>query len=86
MRHPDDAADLVADTFLVAWRRRTEVPPGGDARLWLFPQPPAGRCPQGWPGWCWPTTTAASSAGCGWASGCGASTGSTRSPPTRPTS
>ncbi|GAB3285769.1 RNA polymerase sigma factor [Kineosporia babensis] len=33
---PDDAADLVAETFLVAWRRRAEIPPGGEARLWLF--------------------------------------------------
>ncbi|MCE0538097.1 sigma-70 family RNA polymerase sigma factor [Kineosporia rhizophila] len=33
---PDDAADLVAETFLVAWRRREELPPGPQARLWLF--------------------------------------------------
>lgn len=33
---PEDAADLVAETFLVAWRRRTEMPPGEHARLWLY--------------------------------------------------
>ncbi|SEG93070.1 RNA polymerase sigma-70 factor, ECF subfamily [Nonomuraea solani] len=33
---PDDAADVVAETFLVAWRRVTEVPEGDEARLWLF--------------------------------------------------
>jgi RNA polymerase sigma-70 factor (ECF subfamily) len=31
-----DAADVVADTFLVAWRRLEEVPPAGEARLWLY--------------------------------------------------
>ncbi|MBS1879578.1 MAG: sigma-70 family RNA polymerase sigma factor [Actinobacteria bacterium] len=33
---PEDAADVVADTFLVAWRRLGEVPDGAGARLWLF--------------------------------------------------
>jgi RNA polymerase sigma-70 factor (ECF subfamily) len=33
---PEDAADLAADTFLVAWRRLDAVPPGGRSRLWLF--------------------------------------------------
>lgn len=32
----EDAADLVAETFLVAWRRLDEAPRGGDARLWLY--------------------------------------------------
>lgn len=32
----DDAADLVAETFLVAWRRRAEMPPGVEGRLWLY--------------------------------------------------
>jgi RNA polymerase sigma-70 factor, ECF subfamily len=32
----DDADDLVAETFAVAWRRRFDIPPGDDARLWLF--------------------------------------------------
>jgi len=32
----DDAADVLAETFLTAWRRLDEVPPGGDARLWLY--------------------------------------------------
>ena len=33
---PADAADVVAETFVVAWRRLDEIPPGGEARLWLF--------------------------------------------------
>ncbi|HEX5712237.1 MAG TPA: RNA polymerase sigma factor [Solirubrobacterales bacterium] len=33
---PQDAADVVAETFLVAWRRLGEVPIGGEARLWLY--------------------------------------------------
>lgn len=32
----EDAADIVAETFSVAWRRFGEVPPGGEARLWLY--------------------------------------------------
>ncbi|MBE1484606.1 RNA polymerase sigma-70 factor (ECF subfamily) [Plantactinospora soyae] len=32
---PQDAADVVADTFLVAWRRIDEIPPDR-ARPWLF--------------------------------------------------
>jgi RNA polymerase sigma-70 factor (ECF subfamily) len=31
-----DAADVVADTFLVAWRRLGDVPRGEGARLWLY--------------------------------------------------
>jgi RNA polymerase sigma factor (sigma-70 family) len=33
---PADAADVAAETFLVAWRRIDDVPTGPDARLWLF--------------------------------------------------
>src|ERR1700742_981233 len=33
---PDDAADVVAETFLVAWRRFAEVPTGDGALLWLY--------------------------------------------------
>jgi RNA polymerase sigma-70 factor (ECF subfamily) len=33
---PEDAADVVAETFLVAWRRAVDVPPGEQARLWLY--------------------------------------------------
>jgi RNA polymerase sigma-70 factor (ECF subfamily) len=33
---PEDAADVVAETFLVAWRRLDEVPREARARLWLF--------------------------------------------------
>jgi RNA polymerase sigma factor (sigma-70 family) len=32
----DDAADVVAETFLVAWRRLDELPAGEEARLWLY--------------------------------------------------
>ena len=31
-----DAEDVVADTFLVAWRRIDAVPVGDQARLWLY--------------------------------------------------
>jgi RNA polymerase sigma factor (sigma-70 family) len=33
---PEDAADVVAETFLVAWRRLDGVPPDDEARLWLY--------------------------------------------------
>lgn len=33
---PEDAADVAAETFLVAWRRLEDVPPGEQARLWLY--------------------------------------------------
>jgi RNA polymerase sigma-70 factor (ECF subfamily) len=33
---PEDAADVVAETFLVAWRRLGEVPVDDGARLWLY--------------------------------------------------
>lgn len=32
----EDAADLVAEVFLVAWRRFAQLPEGEGARLWLF--------------------------------------------------
>jgi RNA polymerase sigma factor (sigma-70 family) len=32
----EDAADVVAETFLVAWRRLDTVPAGPEARLWLY--------------------------------------------------
>ena len=32
----EDAADVVAETFAVAWRRIDEVPSGAQARLWLY--------------------------------------------------
>ena len=32
----EDAADVVAETFGVAWRRIDEVPAGVEGRLWLF--------------------------------------------------
>ena len=35
--HPDHADDVVADAFLVVWRRLDEVPPlHDDARAWVF--------------------------------------------------
>ncbi|GAA0283728.1 sigma-70 family RNA polymerase sigma factor [Actinomadura nitritigenes] len=33
---PQDAADVLAETFLVAWRRLDDVPRGEAARLWLY--------------------------------------------------
>ena len=33
---PEDAADVVAETFLVAWRRARDIPARDEARLWLF--------------------------------------------------
>lgn len=33
---PEDASDIVSETFLVAWRRLDDVPPGDEARLWLY--------------------------------------------------
>jgi RNA polymerase sigma-70 factor (ECF subfamily) len=33
---PEDAADVVTETFLVAWRRLGDVPLGDEARLWLY--------------------------------------------------
>jgi RNA polymerase sigma-70 factor (ECF subfamily) len=33
---PEDAADVVAETFLIAWRRRGELPAEGETRLWLY--------------------------------------------------
>jgi RNA polymerase sigma-70 factor (ECF subfamily) len=32
----EDAADVVADTFLVAWRRRGELPPDEEVLPWLY--------------------------------------------------
>ena len=33
---PEDAADVTADTFLVAWRRLAHVPAGPETRPWLY--------------------------------------------------
>ncbi|SBT45894.1 RNA polymerase sigma-70 factor, ECF subfamily [Micromonospora narathiwatensis] len=33
---PEDAADVVAETFLVAWRRGHEMPSDAEVRLWLY--------------------------------------------------
>lgn len=33
---PEDAADVAADTFVVAWRRLAHVPTGEGARPWLY--------------------------------------------------
>ena len=32
----EDAADVVSETFLVAWRRLPDVPDGAEGRLWLY--------------------------------------------------
>lgn len=33
---PEDAADCLAETYLVAWRKRNRIPAGAEPRLWLF--------------------------------------------------
>jgi RNA polymerase sigma-70 factor, ECF subfamily len=35
-RSAQDAADVVAETFLTAWRRLGDVPDGAESRLWLY--------------------------------------------------
>jgi RNA polymerase sigma factor (sigma-70 family) len=34
--HPEDAADVLSEVLLIAWRRLDDVPRGPEARLWLF--------------------------------------------------
>lgn len=34
--NPEDAADLLGETYAIAWRRLDAVPDGDGARLWLF--------------------------------------------------
>jgi RNA polymerase sigma factor (sigma-70 family) len=36
VEQPEDASDIVAETFLVAWRRGADLPPGDEATLWLY--------------------------------------------------
>ncbi|MCW3844863.1 RNA polymerase sigma factor [Micromonospora yasonensis] len=36
VEQPDDAADVVAETFLVAWRRSADLPSDDEVRLWLY--------------------------------------------------
>jgi RNA polymerase sigma factor (sigma-70 family) len=36
VRRAEDAADVVSETFLIAWRKLDSLPPGDEARLWLF--------------------------------------------------
>lgn len=33
---PEDAADVVADTMMVAWRRLDDVPADAETKLWLY--------------------------------------------------
>ncbi|MCG5217606.1 RNA polymerase sigma factor [Streptosporangium sp. KLBMP 9127] len=33
---PEDAADVVAETYAIAWRRVADLPGGDEARLWLY--------------------------------------------------
>jgi RNA polymerase sigma-70 factor (ECF subfamily) len=33
---PEDAADLLAETYLIAWRKLDAIPTGERARLWVF--------------------------------------------------
>ena len=35
-RSPEDAADVLAETYLIAWRKLDAIPQGEEARLWLF--------------------------------------------------
>ena len=35
-RSSEDAADVLSETFLIAWRTLDSLPPGDEARLWLF--------------------------------------------------
>ena len=60
---PEDAGDVTADTFLVAWRRLAHAPQG----------PSCARGCTASPGGCWPTTAAASGAAAPSATGCAAS-------------
>jgi RNA polymerase sigma-70 factor, ECF subfamily len=32
----EDAADVLSETYLIAWRKLEKIPPGDNARLWLF--------------------------------------------------
>jgi RNA polymerase sigma-70 factor, ECF subfamily len=32
----EEAADLLAETYMIAWRKLDSIPPGERARLWLF--------------------------------------------------
>ncbi len=32
----EDAADVLSETYLIAWRKLEKIPPGDSARLWLF--------------------------------------------------
>jgi RNA polymerase sigma factor (sigma-70 family) len=34
--NPEDAADVMAETFMTSWRRLNEVPTGQEARPWLY--------------------------------------------------
>jgi RNA polymerase sigma-70 factor (ECF subfamily) len=33
---PEDAADVLSEVYLIAWRKLEKIPPGERARLWLF--------------------------------------------------
>jgi RNA polymerase sigma-70 factor (ECF subfamily) len=33
---PEDAADVISETYLIAWRKLNRIPAGHQARLWLF--------------------------------------------------
>jgi RNA polymerase sigma-70 factor (ECF subfamily) len=35
-RSPEEAADVLSETFLIAWRKLDSLPQGDRARLWLF--------------------------------------------------
>jgi RNA polymerase sigma-70 factor (ECF subfamily) len=51
---PEDAADVLSETYLIAWRKLEQVPPGDSARLWLFgvaANVPRGACPRSARAW-----------------------------------
>lgn len=35
-KNPEDAADVLAETFLIAWRKLDSLPPSPQSPLWLF--------------------------------------------------
>ena len=75
VEQPADAADVVSEVFLVAWRRLDEAPPATDDR----------GC-SGSPGTPSPTTTAASVVAKGWVAGCATCWLATSYPTRRPES
>jgi RNA polymerase sigma factor (sigma-70 family) len=36
VEQPEDAADVISEVFVIAWRRLEQIPDGDAARLWLY--------------------------------------------------